>query len=119
MADGRIVGASSGDSALVLLNRSGTSVLTERQPKNPPIGCGSAGVREFAAELGADWRVLAMTDGVWKYVGLDRVIETARTQPPAEVLSVLLESARLPGSGRLQDDFTAILIVPDAAASSR
>jgi serine/threonine protein phosphatase PrpC len=111
---GRIVGASSGDSAVVLLNRLGATVLTDRQVKNPPVGFGEAVFTEFTAELGEEWQVLAMTDGVWKYVGWNRIIAVAQSHAGQAVLEGLRELARLPGSGGLRDDFTAILVSPDA-----
>jgi serine/threonine protein phosphatase PrpC len=121
--NGRIVGASSGDSAVALLNNAGATILTNRQLKHPPVGSGSAVFTEFATELGEGWRALAMTDGVWKYVGWDRVIATAGAHPGRAALEALRELARLPKSGGLQDDFTAILATaaaePGAAPDRR
>lgn len=111
---GRIIGASNGDSAVLLLNHEGATILTNRQVKIPPVGSGSAVFTGFNAKLGKRWQVLAMTDGVWKCVGWDRVIDTARSYSGNAVLVELRDLARLPGSERLQDDFTAILIGPDA-----
>ncbi len=108
---GRIVGASNGDSALWLVNSSGSAILTERQPKNPPVGSSAAAFAEFTAELGESWRVLAMTDGVWKYVGWERIISALQSSGGrSTVLDDLLQMARLPRTGELQDDFTAIVV---------
>ena len=63
----RVVGASCGDSAVLLVGGGGTTVLTAEQVKNPPVGSGAAGFAEFAAELAPDWAIVAMSDGVWKY----------------------------------------------------
>ncbi len=115
---GRIVGASSGDSAVLLLNRERDAILTDGQAKNPPVGSGSAVLTEFTAELGDGWRVLAMTDGVWKYVGWNRVISTTRNLSGRAVLEELRELARLPRTSELQDDFTAILVSPEALPPS-
>ena len=64
----------------------------------------------FGANLGPPWTVLAMSDGVWKYVGWERVIETVRRERGAALLADLQRAARLPGSGRFQDDFTVVLL---------
>jgi PPM family protein phosphatase len=107
---GRIVGASNGDSAALLVNQSGSEILTERQPKNPPVGSGAAAFAEFTAELGESWRVLAMTDGVWKYVGWDRIGKALREKTGRSALDELRQMAALPHTSELQDDFTAILL---------
>ncbi len=107
---GRIVGASNGDSAVLLVNSTGNSILTERQPKNPPVGSGSAAFAEFTAELGESWRVLAMTDGVWKYVGWDRILKVLSKRTGRLTLEELRQLAALQRTGELQDDFTAVLI---------
>jgi serine/threonine protein phosphatase PrpC len=106
----QIVGASNGDSAVLLMSGGVANIPTERQRKNPPIGSGDAIVTGFSAALGDNWRVLAMTDGVWKYVGWERVIELAQLHSVAELLSGLQELARLPGSGEFQDDFTVVAL---------
>jgi len=54
--------------------------------------------------------VLAMTDGVWKYVGWDRVCELATRLGGDELLAALQAAARLPRTGQFQDDFTAVLL---------
>ena len=74
---GYMTGASCGDSA-VLAVIGGTAVeVTSNQRKNPPVGSGAAAFTPFAARLTAPWVVLAMTDGVWKYAGWDRVARAA------------------------------------------
>ena len=55
-------------------------------------------------------RVLGLTDGVWKYVGWDRVIAEARAHRGQELVDALAALARLPGSGRFQDDFTVVAL---------
>lgn len=107
---GRIVGASNGDSAVLLVNSSGSAILTERQPKNPPVGSSAAAFAEFTADLGKSWRVLAMTDGVWKYVGWERILKVLCERTGRLILEELRQRACLPRTGELQDDFTAVLI---------
>ena len=54
--------------------------------------------------------VLAMSDGVWKSVGRDRIAELFRQTRGQALLDALLADARLPWSGGLGDDFTAVLL---------
>jgi len=105
-----VVGASSGDSAALLISGGNHSELTAGQHKNPPVGSGAAIGVPFAARLEQSWRLLVMSDGVWKYVGWDRVIEVACRERGPSVIAELQKSARLPGSGRFQDDFTVVLL---------
>jgi serine/threonine protein phosphatase PrpC len=108
---GKVVGASSGDSALWVTGADGKVLdLTARQAKNPPVGSGGAVVTPFATNLPASWIVLGMSDGVWKYVGRDGVREAMKESRGRALLNALLTRARLPGSGQLQDDFTAVVI---------
>ncbi len=106
-----LFGASSGDSAVWLVNGDGTSrELTAIQRKNPPIGSGNADVIPFSAHLAAPWKVLAMSDGVWKYVGWERIIEWSKTHRGQELVDMLQERARLPGNRKFQDDFTVVVM---------
>jgi hypothetical protein len=105
-----VVGASTGDSAALLISDGKPHHMTVAQHKNPPVGSGGAAAVPFAAALTEPWRVLVMSDGVWKYVGWERLIEVAcRANGPA-VIAELQQAARLPGSGRFQDDFTVVAL---------
>jgi serine/threonine protein phosphatase PrpC len=109
-----IEGVSCGDSAALLVCGSGkTTELTKLQRKNPPVGSGEAEFSLFKAAPVRPWRLLAMTDGVWKYVGWDRVRDLASRLGGAELLAALRAAARLPRSGQFQDDFTVVLIEAD------
>ena len=110
--DNRLVGASSGDSAALLLCEGEAIELTRGQRKNPPVGSGAASAVTFEAVVDRSARVLVLTDGVWKYVGWNRVIETARGERGDALIAALQVPARLPGSGKFQDDFTVILLQP-------
>lgn len=111
---GAVCGASSGDSAAVLIDPDKPrTILTARQLKNPPVGSGGAIPVGFSAILKGPWVVLAMSDGVWKYTGLDTVIELAGTRRGREMIDAIRDRARLPGSGRLQDDFTLVAFVDE------
>jgi hypothetical protein len=110
-----VCGASCGDSAALLLGAGQPEViLTRHQQKNPPVGSGGAVFVPFAARLTIPWRVLAVTDGVWKYAGWEGVTACASQHAGAEVARAIRSRAALPGSGGLQDDFTVVLFQADA-----
>lgn len=107
-----VVGASSGDSAAVLLLESVAINLTERQRKNPPVGSGGAMFEPFSAGLNGWWRILVMSDGVWKYVGWDQMIAIGRVTPAHLVAGALRQQAMAGTGGLLPDDFSIIVIEP-------
>ena len=107
---GRVVGVSSGDSAALLISSAQPNELTAGQKKNPPVGSGAAVAVPFEAQVEEPWRVLLMSDGVWKYVGWERVIEVAGRAAGSSVIPELQQLACLPGSGRFQDDFTVVML---------
>jgi hypothetical protein len=114
-----LCGASSGDSAVLLINGDGSAEeLTARQVKNPPVGSGAAVWVPFAARLVRPWAVLALSDGVWKYAGWEGVLEAARAHRGPSLLEALQVRARLPRSGRFADDFT-LVVLHDAAAETK
>lgn len=103
-----LAGASCGDSAAALFQGDGTmTVLTGRQHKNPPVGSGLATFVPFVANLIRPWTVLAMSDGVWKYVGWERIAKAAAQMSGEHLVALLLQHAGLRGGG-LQDDFTLV-----------
>ena len=106
----RIVGASCGDSAALLVTENTATELTRGKHKDPPIGSGAIPAVTFDTTATAPWQLLMLTDGVWKYAGWERVIEAARRDRGTELLEALQRAARLPGSGRFQDDFTVVLL---------
>ncbi|MCE9566190.1 MAG: SpoIIE family protein phosphatase [Planctomycetes bacterium] len=109
--DDHIKGASCGDSAVLAVCGSGAiAELTQHQQKNPPVGSGEAVFVPFEMSLVKPWKILAMTDGVWKYVGWDRVRTLATQLGGEELLTALQNAARLPRSGQFQDDFTVVLL---------
>lgn len=109
LAPGRVAGASCGDSACLLVAGGRAEVLTERQRKNPPVGSGAAYPVPFSARLAGEWKVLVVSDGVWKYVGWDRVAEVVRAHHGEEAIASLREAAIAASGGRLSDDFTVAL----------
>jgi serine/threonine protein phosphatase PrpC len=113
IADGRVSGASVGDSAVfAILERGQVRELTTGQFKNPPIGSGEALPVGFAALLGSPFFVVAMSDGVWKYTGREMIVALAGTTGGPDLIETLKQKARLPGSGRFPDDFTVVVFAP-------
>jgi hypothetical protein len=72
----------------------------------------------FASALDSDWRLLAMTDGVWKYVGWDRLVGAARREHGAGLVTELQRMARLPIGGGLPDDFTVVVLENQASGAA-
>jgi hypothetical protein len=106
-----VTGASCGDSAAVAVCRdTAPRVLTARQFKNPPVGSGEADFIPFEMELVRPWRILVMSDGVWKYATWDRVWDCAARLSGEELIAELQRAARLKTTGEFQDDFTIVLL---------
>jgi serine/threonine protein phosphatase PrpC len=105
-----VAGASCGDSAAVLLLDDKFVRLTERQHKNPPIGSGAAPLTSFSAKLDGSWKVVMMSDGVWKYAGWEAIIERCRAENGQELIKVLREAAASRTRGKLSDDFSIVLV---------
>ena len=102
--------ASSGDSAALAVSGTGElKELTSHQFKNPPIGSSEANFIPFELELVRPWKVLAMTDGVWKYAGWERIRAAASRLSGEALIAELQVSARL-RSGEFADDFTVVLL---------
>jgi serine/threonine protein phosphatase PrpC len=107
----RVAGASCGDSAALAVWGNGLlRLLTANQFKNPPVGSGEADFVPFELELTPPWRVLVMSDGVWKYAGWERIWDLAARLSGMELLAELQTAARLRTSGAFPDDFTVVLL---------
>jgi len=59
--------------------------------------------------LEVPWVVMAMSDGVWKYAGWDRVEKAVSAGRGQQIIDHLQEAARLQGTREFQDDFTVVL----------
>ncbi len=116
VASPMVVGASCGDSAAVLIQGDDQVQLTGQQRKNPPIGSGSAAVTPFVQSLRGQWKLLVMSDGVWKYAGWPTVIKHACDTSGESLFQRLREAAALPATNELQDDFTIVLLTPGLRA---
>lgn len=121
----RVSGVACGDSAAVLsVGNGATQFLTKDQQKNPPVGSGNAHFTFFSARVSRrkPWTLLLMTDGVWKFTGIDPVIEAAISDAPAPRVIDQLRAAAARNGRRLgrsvRDDFT-VLVVQSGRASQR
>ena len=104
LADDYLVGASSGDSAVLAIDARGQPrELTAHQVKNPPVGSGGAIFVPFRLRLQPPWVVLVVSDGVWKYVSWDKMVALASQKKGPALVESLQKVARLPGSGKFQD----------------
>jgi PPM family protein phosphatase len=116
-AGGTLAGASCGDSAvLVAVPGERPREVTAGQFKNPPVGSGAAQFVPFGAALASPWAVLALSDGVWKYAGWERIVEAVSAERGERLVESIQRFARLRGSGRFADDFT--LVIFEAAAGN-
>jgi serine/threonine protein phosphatase PrpC len=118
----KICGGSNGDSAVALFDATRTceepmQSLTMFQIKNPPIGSGSAAVVTFATDLHRPWMILAMSDGVWRYARWDKIKEAAKELRGQELIDAIKQAATLARSGKLQDDFTLVVLQSDVSGS--
>jgi hypothetical protein len=102
-----IRGASCGDCAASLCRAGQLVDLTEDQRKNPPVGSRSAQPVGFAESLKTPWRLIVMSDGVWKYAGWEAVAQALKaTERPNIVASLRQVACR---EGRLLDDFSVAI----------
>jgi len=107
-----VAGASSGDSAVVLLLGDQFIVLTERQQKNPPVGSGGCRPTPLSAHLSEPWKLLVVSDGVWRYIGWERMAGLMRSDDGDVLLSRLRDTAVESTNERLADDFSCMLFEP-------
>jgi PPM family protein phosphatase len=107
-----VVGGSSGDSAAFLILEDAEVVLTERQRKNPPVGSGGAAIEPFSARLVGPWQLVVVSDGVWKYVGWERVLALGRAYRGEPLGRALRDEVLSRSGGRLPDDFSCAVLEP-------
>ncbi len=110
----KLCGASCGDSAALLIDGGREVWLTENQHKNPPVGSSAARPVAFSAPLGASWRLLVVSDGVWNYLGWEGVARLARQMQGADLVAALLRAVLDANGGKLPDDFTVALVQSSA-----
>ncbi len=102
-----IRGASVGDSGTWLVTDAALHDLTAEQRRKPLLGTGEAVPVGFE-HVGTAGTLLLASDGLLKYAGRDRLVVALRTIELADLPSVLVAAARLPG-GALQDDVAVIV----------
>ena len=109
VAQNRIVGASCGDGAALLVEPFRWLELTRHQRKNPPLGSGGAWPIAFDAALQADSRLLMMSDGVWKGLTFDSIAAVSRAHQIDEIVAALRQRQFDGNGGKLSDDFSLIV----------
>ena len=107
---GKVCGASCGDSAALLLSGGSATELTERQHKNPPVGSSAARPVAFSAGLKTGWKLLIVSDGVWKEVGWEQLAQIAARHQGQQIIDALRQAALVSNGGRMQDDFSVVLL---------
>lgn len=108
VSDKKVCGASCGDSAVLLFNNGTISILTEHQRKNPPVGSSASQPIAFEAKLSPSWKLLIMSDGVWKFAGWDTIHDQCREFDGTELI-VKLRTLAAGHNNKLPDDFTIAL----------
>ena len=109
VTDSFVVGASCGDSAIALLIDEKFLILTQGQHKNPPIGSSGARLTPFSAMLGGNWKLLVMSDGVWKFTDWNSIIQTVKSESGENLISNLRNQV-ISRTKEMIDDFSIILI---------
>ncbi|WNG37908.1 SpoIIE family protein phosphatase [Archangium violaceum] len=102
-----LTGASVGDSEAWWFDGAAEYALTKEQRRKPLLGSGEAMPVGFFHEARGAGRLVLGSDGLWKYVRWERVLE-ALQNPPQEAARRLLESVRYP-SGVLPDDVAVVV----------
>lgn len=107
--DGRVDGASVGDSGAWVVGENNSLELTRGQIRKPFVGSGNATPVSFSHTIQSGERLLLATDGLFKYTSSDRIIDTCRLHLAESIPKKLIELVRYP-SGALPDDITIILL---------
>lgn len=105
--DGRVTGASVGDSGAWLIAQRSLRVLTDRQRAKPFLGSGAAFPVGFREKVNDDVLLVA-TDGLLKYSGEEGICDIVRQHDLPEASQRLVEMVRL-RSGSLWDDTSVAL----------
>jgi serine/threonine protein phosphatase PrpC len=107
--DGRIEGASVGDSVAWLISSAGELTdLTAHQRRKPLLGSGEALPVVFDANP-CGGRLLLATDGLVNYARVDRIRALAMQGSAAQAAAALVDCVRLP-TGVLQDDVAVVVV---------
>jgi hypothetical protein len=104
---GVVCGASVGDCEAWVFGAGEPTNLTAGQSRKPLLGDGKAVPVGFSGHL-ARGRLVAASDGLWKYTSHARIANAAALHPIESAARALVDGARL-RSGALQDD-VAVLV---------
>jgi PPM family protein phosphatase len=105
---GRVCGVSCGDSAALILHAGKVLPLTDNQQKNPPIGSNAAIPVVFTQKMNGPWKLLIMSDGVWKFAGWETIIQLLRSEKSQGLTAALRGAAA--HNGPLIDDFSLVVM---------
>ncbi len=106
----QIVGASCGDSTALLIGKGHYTELTAKQRKNPPVGLHAALPSPFMARLRPGSMLLIMSDGVWKGVGYEAIVQLAQSTHGNELIHAVRRLQVTQHGGQLPDDFSMIVV---------
>jgi serine/threonine protein phosphatase PrpC len=108
ISEGRVVGASVGDSGAWLLTGKAIVDLTENQHRKPLLGSDEALPMGFGP-IELSGRLLIATDGLFKYATASDIAQRATSLSVNDAVDKLIAGVRLL-SGALHDDVAIILI---------
>ena len=108
ISDGRVFGASVGDSGAWMLNGKAILDLTENQHRKPLLGSDEALPMGFGP-IELSGRLLIATDGLFKYATESDIAQRATALSVNDAVDKLIAGLRL-RSGALQDDVAIILV---------
>jgi serine/threonine protein phosphatase PrpC len=108
ISEGRVVGASVGDSSAWLLTGKAIVDLTENQHRKPLLGSDEALPMGFGP-IELSGRLLIATDGLFKYATESDIAQRATALLANDAVDKLIAGVRLLG-GALQDDVAIIFI---------
>jgi PPM family protein phosphatase len=109
ISNGKIFGASVGDSGAWLVGKTTYTDLTDAQIQKPLLGSGRAYPVGFGPYDVRENKIILASDGLFKYVPHNTILSLVRNTNINELAVKLTDAARLP-SGALQDDIAVILV---------
>lgn len=107
-----IVGASAGDSSLLLVSDTGEQDFTANQHQKRRLGSGRAIPIGFSAAPSPPFRILAGTDGLFRHAPHGHLVSAARDPALDSAASRLLELPRLKSGGYADDVGFVLMAVP-------
>jgi len=110
VAEGSLHGCSVGDSEAWLLHDSGRIALTAGQNRRPRLGSGRARPVSFGPARLSGATLLVASDGLFNCLPSRDIEAILATIPPDRAADSLLDATRRANSGRLPDDFSAIVV---------